>query len=95
MLQKKIIIGTALFSSLILSSQGLAGWKQSENAYWGASGTASCHNYKNIPVWVGMSYTHHNDALKELWAKAITACHDKGGLYDVSGAAYSHQGPYW
>ncbi|CAK8725117.1 hypothetical protein KKHLCK_15905 [Candidatus Electrothrix laxa] len=92
---KKKIIGTLLFSSLFLSTQSLASWKQSENIYWGASGTASCHNHENISVWVGMSYKHHNDALTELWAKAVTACLDRGGLYDVSGAAYFHQGTYW
>jgi hypothetical protein len=95
MFSKKVIIGTVLFSSLLLSTQSLASSKQSENAYWGASGTASCYNHKNISVWVGMSYTHHNEALAELWTKAVTACLDKGGLYDVSGAAYSHQGPSW
>ncbi|MGB5687053.1 MAG: hypothetical protein WBM35_14690 [Candidatus Electrothrix sp.] len=95
MLQKKALIGTVLFSALFLSTQGLAAWEKSETAYWGASGTASCHNHENISVWVGMSYPHHNEALTELWAKAVTACIDRGGLYDVSGAAYSHQGPYW
>ena len=95
MFAKKIIIGTFLFSFLLLSNQSHAEWKQPVTPYWGASGTAYCHNYENISVWVGMSYTHHNEALTELWTKAVTACLDKGGLYDASGAAYSHQGPYW
>lgn len=97
MFSRKIITGAVLFSSLLLSNPGLADSdrKQSETLYWGALGTASCHNYQNVSVWVGMSYTHHNEALTELWTKAVTACLDKGGLYDVSGAAYSHQGPSW
>ena len=95
MLSKKAIIGPVLFSSLLLSSQSNAEWKRSVTPYWGASGTAYCHNHENISVWVGMSYPHHNEALTELWTKAVTACLDKGGLYDVSGAAYSHKGPYW
>jgi hypothetical protein len=92
MLSKKAVIGAVLFSSLLLSNPGLADWKQSVMPYWGASGTAYCHNYENISVWVGMSYPHHNDALTELWTKAVTVCLDKGGLYDVSGGAYSHKG---
>ncbi|MCI5124282.1 MAG: hypothetical protein D3925_07350 [Candidatus Electrothrix sp. AR5] len=95
MAPKKVIIGTVLFSSFLLSTQGFAALENSKTAYWGASGTACCHNYESISVWVGMSYTHHNKALTELWAKAVIACLDRGGLYDVSGAAYSHKGPYW
>ncbi|RWX43334.1 hypothetical protein H206_02882 [Candidatus Electrothrix aarhusensis] len=95
MFSKKNIIGAVLFSSLLLSNPGLANWKQSETLYWGALGTACCYNYENVSVWVGMSYTHHNEALTELWTQAVTACLDKGGLYDVSGAAYSHQGTSW
>ena len=93
---KKIIIGSVLCTSLLWSRQNLADeWKQSEAAYWGASGAACCYNYENISIWVGMSYGHRDEALTELWTRAVAACRYKGGLYDVSGTVYSHQGPYW
>ncbi|MCI5208773.1 MAG: hypothetical protein D3910_08265 [Candidatus Electrothrix sp. ATG2] len=95
MVVKKILVGTVLCSSILLSSWSLADLKQPKAAYWGASGAAYCYNYENISIWVGMSYARRNEALTELWTQAVSACQYKGGLYDVSGTVYSHQGPYW
>ncbi|XCN73612.1 MAG: hypothetical protein Q3M24_02330 [Candidatus Electrothrix aestuarii] len=92
---KKTIIGLVLFLCLILADQAFARWGQAETSYWGASGTAHCHNNNNVSVWVGMSYTQQNDALTELWNKAVAACQHRGGLFDVSGSVYSQWGPYW
>jgi hypothetical protein len=97
MLSQKIHLATAFFIFFVLSSapHSFGKEKQKKTAYWGASGTAFCHNYENISIWVGMSYVHQDEALTELWSRAVTVCQAKGGLYDVSGAAYPHQGASW
>ncbi len=97
MLLKKITLLTAFFIFLAVSAnvQAFGKGTRTKNAYWGASGTAFCHNYENISIWVGMSYVHKDEALAELWSRAVTACHSKGGVYDVSGSAYPHQGTSW
>ena len=95
MSKRKTIIGVVLFLSLLFTGQAFAEWQRTEIAYWGASGTAYCHNYENVSIWVGMSYMHQNDALTALWNSAVAACRYRGGVYDVSGSAYCQWGPYW
>ena len=95
MLKRKTVTGVVLFLCLVSAGQALARGGTTELAYWGASGTAHCHNYDNISVWVGMSYTDQDDALTELWSRAVAACQYRGGLFDVSGSVYSQWGPYW
>lgn len=95
MFYRKTIVGLVFFLSLFLTSHAFAGWKQTKIAYWGASGTAHCNNYKNVRLWVGMNYFHPDNALTELWNRAVTACKYQGGLYDYSGKAYYQWRPYW
>ena len=92
---KKSVTGVIFLLCLLLAGQAFAQPGQAEASYWGASGTAHCYNYDNVSVWVGMSYTQQNDALTELWSKAVAACQYRGGLFDVSGSVYSQLGPYW
>ena len=94
-MKRKTVTGGILFLCLVLAGQAFARGSHKEISYWGASGTAHCHNYENVSVWVGMSFTQQDDALTELWSRAVAACQYRGGLFDVSGSVYSQRGPYW
>jgi len=74
-------LAAGLFIFFVLNSHAFGREIKTKNAFWRASGTAFCYNYENISIWVGMSYIHQDEALTELWSRAVTACQSKGGLY--------------